>query len=103
MQQMKIPTSMQIGKHEYSINPIKYMGTAGEMGRTYYQLKTIMLGKHYHKSTAPFSAEDINETFWHEVTHAVLFELDNPLHKDEKFVTAFSACLSKAITSAKFE
>jgi len=45
--------------------------------------------------------EEQYDTFWHELTHAILYDMGNQLHRDERFVTAFSRRLSEAILSAK--
>jgi hypothetical protein len=45
----------------------------------------------------------ISETFWHEVTHAILHDMDHPLWKDEKFVTAFSKRLNEVVHTARFK
>jgi hypothetical protein len=43
----------------------------------------------------------MQETFWHELTHAVLYEMDHPLYRSEVFVTRFAQLLNKAINSAE--
>lgn len=102
MQQMKIPIAMQVGDHRYGIHTLKYMPRKGAMGVTYYGNKCISVATHSNRSRNPFAATDFNETFWHELTHAVLFEMGSPLHSNEKFVTDFARILSTAITSAEF-
>jgi predicted SprT family Zn-dependent metalloprotease len=53
-----------------------------------------------HKRFAP---EQVQETFWHEVTHAILHDMGrDTLNKDEKFVTEFAHRLTKAINTARF-
>ena len=44
----------------------------------------------------------ISETFWHEVTHAILYDMGDPRWKDEKFVEGFSKRLNEVVHSAKF-
>jgi hypothetical protein len=44
-----------------------------------------------------------SNTFWHEVTHAILHDMGDPLWKDESFVTRFSDRLDKLIKTAKFD
>jgi hypothetical protein len=41
------------------------------------------------------------ETFWHEVTHAILHDMGNPLWKNEQFVTQFSKRLNQVVQTAK--
>lgn len=40
------------------------------------------------------------ETFWHETTHAILHDMQHPLWRDEKFVTAFSKRLAQVVDTA---
>ena len=49
-----------------------------------------------------FSNAERSETFWHEITHAILHDMKNKLSYDEKFVTAFSQRLDQAIRTARF-
>lgn len=100
-QPMTIPVSMQIGEHKYGIHVVKYMKRKGGMGVTYYGNKCISVATHSNRSRESFAAPDFNETFWHELTHAVLFEMGNPLYKHEVFVTRFAKHLSRAISTAK--
>ena len=97
-----IPTTMQIGDHTYTIAHTKYMQGSGGMGRTYYNIKRVLLATHSTKTHKAFNAEARNETFWHELTHAVLFEMGSPLHTNERFVSDFSYLLSRAVDTARF-
>ena len=51
-----------------------------------------------HKRTP----EAISETFWHEVTHAILHNMGDKRWRDEKFVVGFSKRLNEVVHSAKF-
>ena len=43
-------------------------------------------------------------TFYHEVIHCILNTLgEEELNSNERFVCAFAACLTEALTSAKYE
>jgi predicted SprT family Zn-dependent metalloprotease len=103
MKHMTIPTSMQVGEHKYGIHTVKYMPRKGAMGVTYYGNKCISVATHSNKSRTQFAPPDFNETFWHELTHAVLFEMGSTLYKDEVFVTRFAEHLSRAIDTAEFK
>jgi hypothetical protein len=103
MQPMTMPISMTIGDYQYGIHVVKYMPRKGAMGVTYYGNKCISVATHSNKSRTPFAATDVNETFWHELTHAVLFEMGSSLYKDEAFVTKFAKHLSQAIDTAEFK
>jgi hypothetical protein len=49
-----------------------------------------------------YNADDRYNTFWHELTHAILYDMGSKLTHDEKFVNEFSNRLYQAITTAKF-
>lgn len=96
---MKLPRSIKIGKTRYTVAWFDAM--LEQMGLFRPVLRVINVA--IRKRGKPRKPEAIAETFWHEVTHAILHDMDHPLWKDEKFVTAFSKRLSKAIDSARFE
>ena len=100
---MIIPTHITVGKHKYSIHMLKQMPRKGIMGTVYYNIGTIQLATHNNTTNARYSPSRLQETFWHEVTHAILHDMDHHLYTNERFVTDFSSRLSKAIRSAKFE
>lgn len=96
---MKLPRHIKIGKTRYTVAWFDAM--LEQMGFFRPVLRAINVA--IRKNGKPRKPEAIAETFWHEVTHAILHDMDHPLWKDEKFVTAFSKRLSKAIDSARFE
>jgi len=53
--------------------------------------------------TGPRKPEDIQLTFWHEATHAILFDMGSPRWGDEGFVTEFSKRLVMLINTAEFK
>lgn len=91
---MLIPKKIKIGKSTYYVFT-EHKPNSRRLGWCGYDTKIIRI------NTATSSAE-ISETFWHEVTHAILKDIEHPQYDDEQFVTAFSHRLSKAINSAKF-
>ena len=90
---MDMPTTMQIGVTEYRIHykhkPNKALGMCS------YMLGSIEV----NTATSP---TNMRESLWHEVTHAILKDMEHPQYADEQFVTEFSHRLSKAIDSARF-
>jgi hypothetical protein len=99
---LKIPRKIKIGNAWYEINKVKIMDTPDAMGSTNYRARCIKLASHSNTRYTKYRQEDTNETFWHEITHAILFEMGHKLATNEKFVEAFSKRLSRAIDSAKF-
>ena len=100
---MVIPKQMKIGKKRYKVTVVPKMPIKNDMGRTYYAQQEIMVGLAHNPTGIPYSHAQINETFWHEVTHAILFEMNSPLAFNERFVDQFGYMLSKAIFTAKFK
>lgn len=100
---MKIPTSIKVGKKNYEVNQVKHLHQKGAMGGTWYKEKVIEVATHSNVRGVRFKREEIYDTFWHELTHAILEDMGSKLEADEKFVTAFSERLTKAILSARFD
>lgn len=100
---MKIPKSIKIGDHRYKIICVDQAPNKGTMGEVDVKAKTITIGQRSWFSGKAFKTEEIDDTFWHELTHAILFEMGRQrMWKDEYFVRPFAALLTQAIKSAKF-
>lgn len=94
---MQLPTKLRIGKRNYVIKTYKtYHNTKGA---TYPSLGVVHVAT--HQNARPRSKRAISETFWHEITHAILHDMQHPLWDNEVFVTQFSKRLSQAINTAK--
>jgi hypothetical protein len=100
---VKIPTSIKVGDKKYVVALVKHMFHAGKMGGTWYKEAVIQVATHSNVRGTRFKREEIYDTFWHELTHAILKDMGSKLEADEKFVTAFSDRLNKAILSARFK
>lgn len=99
---MELPSHVKVGSNWYRFWYSPQPPRTVCYGRVHYALRTVSV---YTAKTsgAPFKPQDVRETFWHELTHAILYEMKSDLHRDEKFVTKFSRLLSKAVDSARFE
>jgi hypothetical protein len=95
-----IPTKMKVGNDWYKI-VLKEKTPNGCYGRVGYALHTITIATHTNSGT-PIKDKDISDTLWHEMTHAILYDMGSPLHDNEEFVAEFSSRLNKAILSAQF-
>lgn len=100
---MRIPKRIKVGNKWYGVNQVKYMQRKGMMGKTHYKDAVIEVATHSNVRDVRFKKEEIYDTFWHELTHAILKDMNSRLEADEKFVTAFSERLNKAIISARFD
>jgi hypothetical protein len=95
---------MRVGKKMYSIEIVEAMLEKRHKGRISYTAQTIKLGERSNVTGRRYREEEIQDTFWHEVVHAILYDMGrDSLNADERFVTAFANRLTKAIKSARFE
>lgn len=84
-----IPKSVTVGKTKYTVlreTPKKFLGYVD-----YY------LGWMYITPQRLPNAE-LSETFWHEVTHAILYDMQRDDLNNESFVKAFSKRLNQVFT-----
>lgn len=97
---MRIPKKVKVGRHTYAVqqpdtNKTFCHGTCNYDTKTIKVFHADLLGNKYTDKRRA-------ETFWHELTHAILKDMGNSLEADEQFVTAFANRLNNAIHSAKF-
>lgn len=102
MKELTLPKKVKVGDNWYSVDIADTMKDRMYMGEVHYAKRTITLArKSYHGIPLKLSA--LHETFWHELTHAILESMGRTdLDNDEHFVEEFSARLAKAIQSARF-
>lgn len=94
------PQSIKIGEHKYTVQLVDQIPRC--CGSINYTYKVIKLALNSSRDGRSYKREDMDDTFWHEVTHGILYEMGNPLWRNEAFVTQFANLLTKAIHSAKF-
>lgn len=97
---MEYPKSLKVGKHLYEVKRVDTI--PGSHGYVNYTYKYITLAERSSRTGCSYKREECDDTFWHELTHAILYEMGHKLYTNEKFVTQFSGLLTKAINSARF-
>jgi hypothetical protein len=98
---MEIPKKVKVGRVVYSVFRTPVIDSVSHLrGYIRYHWNQILIAT--HKGGAPRAQEAMAEAFWHEVTHAILYDMQDPLHTNEKFVKAFSERLNQVVHSAKF-
>lgn len=90
-----IPTAVKVGKQPYRIQ-YKQRTPKSMYGSIWYDRKLIEVFKNEDPARE-------RNTFWHELTHAILHEMGHALSRNEKFVTEFANKLSGAVDSARFD
>ena len=100
---MKIPKEVTVGKTKIKINQPVALMVGDQACRGCYDRadNEIDIARKDTQGNY-FSREERRETFWHEITHAILHDMKNGLSYDEDFVTKFSKRLDQAIKTAEF-
>jgi hypothetical protein len=96
---MILPYKFKLGHQQYEVRPC-YTGTS-KSGWVYPGVAFMEIAISNRKGVR--KPKDIQLTFWHEATHAILYSMGHPLWNDEKFVTAFSKRLVQLINTAEFK
>ncbi len=102
---MKLPTRIKVGRTWYDVSRVETLGhyMRGQWRHKERGNTDIRIAKRCSQC-GPFSEAEQEESFWHELTHAILHDMDEKkLNADEQFVIKFSRRLSEAIRSAKFK
>ena len=97
---MKIPKQFTVGPTTYRVEWRHTIQNPSAMGRTYYRKKLVEMAQ-YDEFGNSFEQEEIDDTFWHELTHIILQDMGNDLTDNENFVTAFANRLTQAVNSSK--
>ncbi len=99
-----IPRRIRVGKRQYSIDVVETLLSLSDMARVHYEQKRIEIGKRSGMTGRRYSRKELNDSFWHELVHAILYDMDeHVLNGNERFVTEFAKRLSEAVDSARFE
>jgi hypothetical protein len=98
---MKIPTKFTIGKHTYKVEVHKHIPGTDSMGQIKYNQRIVQIATHSTYNSKPHPKREVIDTFWHEVTHAILKDMGHDLESNERFVNAFADRLTDVVVSAK--
>ena len=98
-----IPRLIRVGNKRYSVEVIEALLDKQKVGRIQYGEQRIQIGLRNGNTNRKLPAAEIRDSFWHELVHAVLYDMErHNLNRDEAFVIGFANRLSKAIDSARF-
>jgi len=76
----------------------------GEMAKVFYEEGKIVIGKRSSLNGRRFSKADLRESFFHELVHAILYDMNaHKLNRDEVFVTEFAQRLAKTLNKVEFK
>lgn len=99
---MLIPKSFNLGGLPYKVRVTnRVRGPRGSIGRVDYKSRAIDIAAVNYWTGTALPTKEISDTFWHEVTHAILDDMNHPLYRDEEFVTAFAKRINEVVLTAK--
>ena len=98
---MQIPKSFSLSSHPYKVRMVPTMPGRGHMGEIDHNTRAITIATTSNLTGRSFKAEEMDDTFWHEVTHAILRDMGHKLWNNERFVTRFANRLTEVINTAK--
>jgi hypothetical protein len=101
---MKIPKEVTIGNTPHQICTKKSIVWGNKICHGFFDedARTITIAEGNPLREYKYDADERSNTFWHEITHAILYDMNNKLTHDERFVTEFSNRLDQAIKTARF-
>jgi hypothetical protein len=100
---MQLPTTIKVGKTRYPVvQPFCLLPPDCAGSVTYGQTIRVAHKMRVGGRITARSERQRSETFWHELTHAILHDMGSKLEANEQFVTEFSKRLNNAIHSAEF-
>ena len=95
--EFKIPKKLKVGGVDYSVKQVEHCGTNDDFGL--WRSQGII---EIANQTGGYDVSESKkkQTFFHELTHAILFAMrKDDLNDDESFVNTFSSFLSEAINT----
>ena len=93
----KIPKKLKVGGVDYSVKQVEHCGTNDDFGL--WRSQGII---EIANQTGGYDVSESKkkQTFFHELTHAILFAMrKDDLNDDESFVNTFSSFLSESIST----
>jgi len=101
---MKIPRQVTIGQIPHLVRTKKEVLVGKTLCRGSFdeETHTITIAQGNIKRGYVYEADERANTFWHELTHAILYDMNSKLTHDEQFVTDFANRLHQAISTAEF-
>lgn len=101
MKYVKIPSKVQVAGQTFTINQVERCD-GNTLGKCYSGETKIEIAQKFNHNDIASEDCKIN-TFWHELTHAILANMGSDLNDDEQFVFCFSGFLCEAMKNCWFK
>lgn len=96
---MLIPSRFRVKRNTYHVHGGRPRGWL--RGKTLHDQHQVWVYER-DKAGSPMLPDERRETFFHELTHVILYEMRHPLWNDEAFVSEFALLFTQAIRTSKF-
>ena len=100
-----IPLAFKLGGKRYivvEVDSLKSAGGRSLMGKLEVEKKLVTVATHNARTKRKYDKGEVGNSFLHELTHAILFDMDHKLATDECFVTNFADRLQEALETFKY-
>lgn len=100
-----VPLAFKLGGKRYKVVEVDTLKTANGrslMGKFEVEKKAITVATHNARTKRKYDKGEIGNSFLHELTHAILFDMDHKLATDEGFVTNFADRLQEVLETFKY-
>ena len=98
---MQTPKSFKLSNHTFTVRIVDKMPYPGHMGEVDHAKRVVTIATQSNLTGRSFKTEEVSDTFWHEVTHAILHDMNHTLWNNEKFVTRFANRLNEIVNTAE--
>ena len=94
---MDLPKKLKVGDRWYSVEIVETMQRRAQMGCVYYGTGEIEVAVKSNTTNKPYTKAEVSDTFWHELTHAILYDRVAPCTGTRSLCRALpAACLGQS-------
>ena len=100
-----VPLAFKLSGKRYKVvetDTLKSAGGRSLMGKLEVEKKLVTVATHNARTKRKYDKGEVGNSFLHELTHAILFDMDHKLATDECFVTNFADRLQEALATFKY-
>ena len=100
-----IPLSFKLGNKKYNVDEVDSLKSGGGrslMGKLEVEENLVTVARRNARTKRKYAKGEVANSFLHELTHAILFDMDHKLATDECFVTNFADRLQEALETFKY-
>ena len=100
-----VPLAFKLSGKRYKVVEAESLKTTrgrSLMGKLEVEKRVVTVALHNASTMRKYDKGEVGNSFLHELTHAILFDMDHKLATDECFVTNFADRLQEALETFKY-